>query len=98
MLQIAKANQRECYSGLAAAFGYIERIEPQEDPDIDVVVLREKTRRAVRKAMRAIGVKFQRVKPTPRHSKDVANDEDAHGANPIRVHPEESNDRRSKKR
>jgi len=66
MLQIAKANQRECYSGLAAAFGYIERIEPQEDPDIDVVVLREKTRRAVRKAMRAIGVKFQRVRRAKR--------------------------------
>jgi hypothetical protein len=66
MLQIAKAERRACFSGLATALHYVEAIEPQEDPEFDVVHLREKTRRAVRKAMRTIGVKFERVKAAKR--------------------------------
>ena len=35
----------------------------------------------------------------PRPAKRLANgEEDAHGSNPVRVHPEESNDQRSKNR
>ncbi|HMI84843.1 MAG TPA: hypothetical protein VK550_12170 [Polyangiaceae bacterium] len=66
MLQIAKAERRECFIGLATALRYVEAIEPQEDAEFDVVRLREKTRRAVRKAMRTIGVKFERVRKAKR--------------------------------